>query len=111
MPRCTSTMTTAEKIHAIETSEMPLAWDGCHKIYFLQDDAREAEARNFGYTIYPSNELRELITSSCGLVFVSRWGFDNDDFDDPLNIEQCTQDIYHAADPSIPLPDDEDEEN
>lgn len=93
-------LSTAEKIHAIERSEMPIAWDGCHKIYFLQDDGRHAEAVEFGYDIYPPSKLRELITDSCGLVFVSRWGHENGDFDDPLNIDQGTEDIYSAAEAS-----------
>lgn len=90
-------MTTAEKIAAIEGSELPIAWDGCHKTYFLEDDERRAQAESFGYDIYPAAKIRELISSSCGLVFVSRWGFDNDDFDHQWNIRQCTEDIYDAA--------------
>lgn len=94
----TSEMTTAEKIAAIETSGLKLAWDGCHKIYFLEDEEREREAASFGYEpFFPAAELRELISSSCGLVFVSRWGFDNSDFDHRWNIDQCTEDIYEAA--------------
>lgn len=91
-------LTTEEKIHAIETSEMPLAWDGCHKIYFLQNDARHAQAVEYGYTIHPAPELRQLISDSCGLAYVSRWGFDNSDFDHPWNIDQGAEDIFIVAD-------------
>lgn len=90
-------MTTAEKIKAIEESGFPIAWDGCHKIYFLEDDARRANAVDLGYEIFPSTELRDLIVLSCGLVFVSRWGWDNDDFKHEWNIRQTTEDIYEAA--------------
>lgn len=90
-------MSTAQKIQAIEAAGHPLAWDGCHKIYFLQDEERLAQAREFGYEIFTAGELRDLISDSCGLVFVSRWGFNNSDFDHPWNIDQGTQDIYSAA--------------
>jgi hypothetical protein len=91
------TMTTAEKITAIEESGWPIAFDGCHKIYFLQDDDRRAQAEEYGYAIYPSVLLKELINQSCFLVFVTRWGFDNADFEHEWNIEQGSEDIYEAA--------------
>lgn len=81
-------LTVEQKIAHIAQSGWPLAWDGCHKIYFLQDAGREAQAREFGYSIYPSDRLAELIEDSCSLVFVTRWGYDNDDFAHPWNIEQ-----------------------
>lgn len=93
-------LTTAEKIERIEASGWPLAWDECHKIYFLQDEARVAHARELGYDLWDSSELRELIAASCPLVFVSRMGYDNGDFADPHNIEQFTSDIYEIADES-----------
>ena len=82
-------MTTDEKIAAIEASGFPLAYDGCHKIYFLEDEERQKECARFGYKpFHPSSEIRSLIDRSCGLVFVSRWGLDNNDFDHPWNIQQ-----------------------
>lgn len=93
-------LSTADKIKAIEESGLLLVWDGCHKIYFLEDAAREAEARLMGYEeedFYPATEVRKLIGDSCGLVFVSRWGHDNSDFDHDWNIEQCCQNIYKEA--------------
>lgn len=91
-------MTTAEKIASIEASGLPLAWDGCHKIYFLEDEGRREEAAKFGYEpFFPSTDIRDLIGRSCQLVFVSRWGHDNDDFYHPWNIPQCTEDVYEAA--------------
>ena len=91
-------MTTREKIAAIEASGWPLAFDGCHKIYFLEGKGREREAASFGYQpFHSSTELRDLITRSCPLVFVSRWGHDNDDFAHEWNIPQGTEDIFEAA--------------
>jgi hypothetical protein len=90
-------LTTREKIAALVEAGWPIASDTCHKLYFLQDDERLAQAEEFGYEIHPAGELPELISTSCSLVFVSRWGFDNSDFDHPLNIDQGTEDIYEAA--------------
>lgn len=91
-------LTTAAKIAAIEASGFPLAFDGCHKIYFLEDEERRKDAAEYDYEPFlPSTELRECIARSCGLVFVSRWGFDNGDFDHPWNIPQFTEDIRDAA--------------
>ena len=91
-------MTTADKIKAIEQSGFPLAWDGCHKIYFLEDDASRDEAKESGYSIFVSSAvLKKLIRDSCWLVFVSRWGRDNDDFEHRWNIEQGAEDIREAA--------------
>lgn len=91
-------MTTAEKIAAIEASGFPLAFDGCHKIYFLTDDERRKDAASCDYEpFFPATELRQLIAGSCGLVFVSKWGLDNSDFAHEWNIEQFTEDIREAA--------------
>lgn len=81
-------MNIEEKMELIEESGFPLAFDGCHKIYFLEDEGRQTQAVEFGYDIFPSSELRRIWDESCGLRFVTRWGFDNDDFEHPWNIEQ-----------------------
>lgn len=67
-------MTTEEKVVAIENSGFKLAFDGCHKIYFLADKAAREGAAECGYKpFYPSSKLRELIARSCWLVFVAGW--------------------------------------
>jgi hypothetical protein len=96
----TTTLTTAEKIKAIESSGFKLAYDGCHKIYFIQNEGDVAHAIDCGYEqadIYPASKIRDLIEGSCGLVFASKLGRDNGDFDHPWNIDQGTEDIYAAA--------------
>ena len=97
----TETLTTAEKIAKIEAAQWPIAWDGCHKIYFLPDEGRRDQAEDTGYDIYPASKLRQCISDSCGLVFVSKWGYSNPDFDHEWNIDQGTEDIYTAAEASI----------
>jgi len=81
-------MTVQEKLLAIESAGWPIAFDGCHKLYFLEDKAREENAIASGYEIFPASELTQLYEGSCGLRFVSRWGYDNDDFKHPWNIGQ-----------------------
>lgn len=90
-------LTTAEKIRAIETSGLQIAFDSCHKIYFLTDEERTREAADCGYEpFFPASEVRSLISSSCGLVFVTQWPLTNSD-DHPWDIEQFTDDIRTAA--------------
>jgi len=93
----TTELTTADKIAKLEEAGWPIAWDGCHKIYFLPDEGRRAMAESMGYDIYPASKLRECIIDSCGLVFVTKLGYNNPDFEHEWNIEQCTEDIYEAA--------------
>ena len=81
-------LTVDQKLDLIEKSGWPIAWDGCHKLYFLQDEGRVANARELEYEIFPSTDLRQLFDLSCSLRFVSRWGYDNDDFYHEWNIGQ-----------------------
>lgn len=82
-------MTVEERIKAIEASGMPIAYDGCHKIYFITDEAHDQDCQRSGYgEYYKSTELRKLIDGSCPLVFVSKWGLNNGDFEHPWNIKQ-----------------------
>lgn len=49
------------------------AYDGCHKIYLLEDQTDVDEARRTGYTICQISELEELWEGSCSLRFISNW--------------------------------------
>jgi len=81
-------LTKARKLTFITKSGWNIAYDGCHKIYFLQDEERENYAKKYGYKIYPSSKLKEIYKHSCGLKFVSRLGYNNDDFEHEWNIDQ-----------------------
>lgn len=94
-----ATLTTAQKIKALEESDFILMWDGCHKIYFLTEEEKP-QGKELGYDeedFFPATELRQLILDSCGLVFVSVHGYNTGNFEHVWNIEQCTEDIYSAA--------------
>ena len=49
------------------------AYDGCHKIYILEDEADEQLAREYDYYIYAINELYDTFKSSCPLRFINNW--------------------------------------
>jgi hypothetical protein len=54
------------------------AFDGCHKIYIIDTPEQEAEARRYGYEIYPIEDIEQTYEDSCNLKFISSWN--DDDF-------------------------------
>ena len=56
------------------------AFDGCHKIYLLDDKAAADDARNTGYSILPIEELPAAYANSCSLRFISNWNLDLPDY-------------------------------
>ena len=49
------------------------AYDGCHKIYLIENEENLKSAKASGYGIYPIEELEEKFNSSCGLRFINTW--------------------------------------
>lgn len=89
-------LTTAEKIAAIEYSGKRLAFDGCHKLYLIENEGDVATAQNCGYEsedIFPASQVRELIQKSCFLVFVHPMSLEDEH---PLDI------LQGELDPSAP---------
>jgi hypothetical protein len=68
-------MTTAI-INGQETSAKEFAYDGCHKIYLLENEGDREEARCSGYSIVPISRLQKTFDSSCGLQFIDNWKLD-----------------------------------
>lgn len=60
------------KINGIETSAKEFAYDGCHKIYLIEDSEDFQEAR-MTYQIIPISLLQRKFEDSCGLQFISNW--------------------------------------
>ena len=50
-----------------------IAYDGCHKIYILENDHDISEAKGLGYSIYNIDKLQEIYDGSCPLRFISNW--------------------------------------
>lgn len=97
MPRKKVSLSTAEKIEKIIASKWKIAWDGCHKIYFLQNPDKVRNAKSNGYKVFPAKDLPDIIVNSCGLVFVSNWALDDGKWDHECNINQGDPEIVEEA--------------
>lgn len=49
------------------------AYDGCHKIYILEDDDDLIEAQDLDYRILPIEKIENTYNLSCPLKFISTW--------------------------------------
>lgn len=65
------------KINGIEVvTNGKFAYDGCHKIYIIEDEQDEKEAIEFEYDLLPIEKLKETYEDSCPLKFISNWKLD-----------------------------------
>lgn len=60
------------KINGFDITAKCFAYDGCHKIYLIEDDEDYQEARH-GYDIIPIASIRHKFYESCGLQFIYNW--------------------------------------
>ena len=49
------------------------AYDGCHKIYILEDANDVAEAEFYEYKVMYIEGLKDVFENSCPLRFISNW--------------------------------------
>lgn len=49
------------------------AFDGCHKIYILEDEQDEQEAIEYGYSILDIKHLKNTFDESCEFRFINNW--------------------------------------
>lgn len=61
-----------------ETTAQEFAYDGCHKIYLLEEENDKGEALDSGYVILPIKQLEKTFLTSCGLQFISNWKLSED---------------------------------
>lgn len=62
------------KINDVEVLGNKFAFDGCHKIYIIEDDNDYNEAVSYGHNIHNINELEHIYRhETCDLVFISNW--------------------------------------
>lgn len=47
------------------------AYDGCHKIYILENDKDTKDLQEIGYEIHDLSELAETFENSCELRFIN----------------------------------------
>ena len=52
------------------------AYDGCHKIYILEDKNDVDNAMIMGYRLYPTTELKKTFEDSCPLKFIENMKLD-----------------------------------
>lgn len=61
------------KINGKEIKAKQFAYDGCHKIYLIEDTDDLKEAKDIGYDIYDIKLLKETYDGSCSLRFINNW--------------------------------------
>lgn len=61
------------KVNGKEIKGKGIAYDGCHKIYIIEDEKDEQEAYNMGYELYILDILEKIYNTSCPLRFISNW--------------------------------------
>lgn len=61
------------KINGKEIKAKQFAYDGCHKIYLIEDTDDLKDAKDIGYNIYDIELLKETYDDSCSLRFINNW--------------------------------------
>lgn len=57
-----------------QTDAKEFAFDGCHKIYLIEDEEDKKEAISLEYDIFlPIEQLEETFNNACPLRFISNW--------------------------------------
>ena len=60
-------------INGIPVTGKKFAYDGCHKIYVIEDDEDLMQAEKAMYKIYPIKDIEACYENSCDLRFISNW--------------------------------------
>lgn len=68
------------------------AYDGCHKIYVIEDEQDLNEAIEADYDIYDISEIEDKYNNSCELRFIYNWKLSN------LYVKQFEQAIFDKSD-------------
>jgi ribosomal protein L1 len=49
------------------------AFDGCHKIYVIENENEIEDAKGCGYDILPIDQIRKAYENSCKLRYINNW--------------------------------------
>ena len=60
-------------INGIKTDAKEFAYDGCHKIYLIENDNDKKECLETSYEILPISKLKQTYKNSCSLKFINNW--------------------------------------
>lgn len=66
------------KIGRYKVRDQFFAYDGCHKIYLIEDQNDQNEAIELDYEILPISQLFDTYLESCSLRFISNWKLNKD---------------------------------
>lgn len=61
------------KINGKEVVGNKFAYDGCHKIYIVEDLEDERKAKDLDYSIHHIEEIEDFWKLSCSLRFINNW--------------------------------------
>lgn len=61
------------KVNGKEIKAEFFAYDGCHRIYLLNNPTEYKAATDMGYEIHSIDKLAEKYICSCGLRFIDNW--------------------------------------
>ena len=64
------------KINNVEVIGDKFAYDGCHKIYLIEDQKDEQKSHECGYKILDISQLMKTYEYSCELRFIRNWKLD-----------------------------------
>ena len=64
------------KINNKEVIGDKFAYDGCHKIYVIEDEKDREDAEEYDYQIFDLKDIQNVYKNSCELKFISNWKLD-----------------------------------
>lgn len=64
------------KINNKEVIGDKFAYDGCHKIYIIEDEKDRKDAEEYDYQIFDLKDIQNVYENSCELKFISNWKLD-----------------------------------
>jgi len=64
------------KINNKEVIGDKFAYDGCHKIYVIEDEKDREDAEEYDYQIFDLKDIQNVYENSCELKFISNWKLD-----------------------------------
>lgn len=64
------------KINNKEVIGDKFAYDGCHKIYIIEDKKDREDVEEYDYQIFDLKDIQNVYENSCELKFISNWKLD-----------------------------------
>lgn len=61
------------KVNGVTIVGIEFAYDGCHKIYVIENIEERKDAIKYGYNIHPIEQLENTWNRSCHLRFIHNW--------------------------------------